>query len=446
MSEFELIRLSNLVAKVKVGFVGSINDYYCDKKVGVPLIRTTDITDQGLDYTKLKFVTQEFHKKNKKSQIKKGDLIIARHGENGKANVFNEDFEAQVLNAVIIETDQNKLESSVLKYFFDSPFIKKQIQGVVKGSVQGVINTAHIADVLLPINKKINYTNHSKVLSDLDAKIELNNKINTELEAMAKLIYDYWFVQFEFPFDFAQGKPSKDGKPYKSSGGKMVWSAELKREIPEGWEVKRLKDIAQTGSGGTPLRSKTEYYLNGNIPWINSGEVNASFIVKAEKFITQEGMNKSSAKLFKKGTILMAMYGATAGQVSLIDIEACTNQAICGINPHNKEMTAYLKFGLEDLYKYLISLSSGSARDNLSQDKIRELHFVIPKLEILSDFDRQADAMLRKILVNMKENQKLAELRDWLLPMLMNGQVRVDKLDAHNEPLKMAEEEQEKFR
>lgn len=264
----------------------------------------------------------------------------------------------------------------------------------------------------LPTQKSI-----AKVLSDLDAKIELNNKINRELEAMAKTLYDYWFVQFDFP--------NEDGKAYKSSGGKMVYNAELKREIPEGWEVKKLSQIAKTGSGGTPLSTKMEYYENGNIPWINSGEVNEPWIVSTSNFITQKGLDNSSAKLFKRGTILMAMYGATAGKVSLIDLEACTNQAICGINPNEEFYKSYIKFGLEDLYKYLINLSSGSARDNLSQDKIKELRFIIPYDSLLMQFDKLVQPIMNKILTNLKQNQHLTALRDWLLPMLMNGQVTV---------------------
>lgn len=271
-------------------------------------------------------------------------------------------------------------------------------------------------EIILPENTLIQQK-IAKVLSDLDAKIELNNKINAELEAMAKTLYDYWFVQFDFP--------DANGKPYKSSGGKMVLNEELKRETPEGWEVLKMKKLANTGSGGTPLSTKKEFYENGNIPWINSGEVNEPFIVKANKFITKDGLNNSSAKLFERGTILMAMYGATAGKVSLIDIEASTNQAICGIMPFDEIYKFYIKFGLEDLYKYLISLSTGSARDNLSQDKIKELDFINPNQTILKKFDVIVSPMMNKILMNLKENQELASLRDWLLPMLMNGQVSV---------------------
>ena len=269
----------------------------------------------------------------------------------------------------------------------------------------------------------------AKVLSDLDTKIELNNRINRELEAMAKTLYNYWFVQFDFP--------NEQGKPYKSSGGKMVYNKELKREIPEGWEVKKLSDIATTGSGGTPLSTKKEYYENGNIPWINSGEVNMPFIVSTKNYITQKGLENSSAKMFNRGTILMAMYGATAGKVSFMDIEACTNQAICAINPKEDFHRIYIKLVLEDLYKYLINLSSGSARDNLSQDKIRELKFVIPSKSIIQKFDKIVQSSMNKILINLKQNEKLSELRDWLLPMLMNGQVTVKEAE---ESLSMAAE------
>ncbi|MBN2237450.1 MAG: restriction endonuclease subunit S [Bacteroidales bacterium] len=275
----------------------------------------------------------------------------------------------------------------------------------------------------------------AKVLSDLDSKIELNNRINRELEAMAKTLYDYWFVQFDFPvasstsatenrtLSGVETTVAERSRSYKSSGGKMVFNAELKREIPEGWEVKKLAEIATTGSGGTPLSTKKEYYENGNIPWINSGEVNMPFIVSTKNFITQKGLENSSAKMFKRGIILMAMYGATAGKVSFMDIEACTNQAICAINPKEAFHRIYIKLVLEDLYKYLINLSSGSARDNLSQDKIRELKFVIPSESLIQKFDKMVNSSMKKILINLKQNQQLSELRDWLLPMLMNGQV-----------------------
>jgi type I restriction enzyme S subunit len=279
------------------------------------------------------------------------------------------------------------------------------------------LNHFMFLDMEIPLPEKNIQIQIAKNLDLLDSKIELNNRINAELEAMAKTLYDYWFVQFDFP--------NATGKPYKTSGGKMCWNEELKREIPEGWEIKKVKEFASTGSGSTPLKSKKEYYLDGNVPWINSGEVNNPFIIEAKKYITQLGLNSASTKLFKKGTLLIAMYGATAGKVSILDIEACTNQAICSINVNNNSHRNYLKFVLDDLYEYLINLSTGSARDNLSQDKIKELIVLMPDDLSIQKFDKLIESSYDKILNAYRENQKLTELRDWLLPMLMNGQVKV---------------------
>ncbi len=315
-------------------------------------------------------------------------------------------------------------------YYFQLQGVQDYFYNVATGSTIKNLSLKSIQDFEVPVPQENEWKGIANVLNSIDAKIELNNKINRELEAMAKTLYDYWFVQFDFPVDknFSPlGKMSEGQRGYKSSGGKMVYNKELKREIPEGWEVKKIKDFADTGSGGTPLKSKKEFYSGGNIPWINSGEVNEPFIVSAQKYITDKGLNNSSAKIFKKGTILMAMYGATAGKVSFMDMEACTNQAICAINPKKDFYRTFTKFGLEDLYKYLVNLSSGSARDNLSQDKIRELKFIIPNDDLIAKYDKTISSSMKKILINMKQNQQLAELGDWLLPMLMNGQVTVDE-------------------
>lgn len=256
------------------------------------------------------------------------------------------------------------------------------------------------------------------ILFNIRKKLETNNKINQELEAMAKTLYDYWFVQFDFP--------DQNGKPYKSSGGKMVYHPELKREIPEGWGVAKVEDIAQTGSGGTPKSTNVSYYSNGEIPWINSGELEQTVITSTSNFITEEGLNNSSAKLFPSGTILVAMYGATAGKVSFLTFEASTNQAICAIMLTDIRMRYYLKNVIEDLYQYLVKLSTGSARDNLSQDMIKNIKVVIPSNDILDRFYDFSNNIIKEITKKQQENEQLTQLRDWLLPMLMNGQVKVD--------------------
>ena len=255
-------------------------------------------------------------------------------------------------------------------------------------------------------------------LYKLDQKIAINNQINEELEAMAKTLYDYWFVQFDFP--------DENGKPYKSSGGKMVYNEQLKREIPEGWGVEKVSEIAKTGSGGTPKSTTDEYYSNGTIPWINSGELNKSIIISTTNYITEFGLENSSAKLFPADSILIAMYGATAGKVSFLAFESSTNQAICAVTLDDNRLKYYFKFFIEDLYSHLVTLSSGSARDNLSQDMIKNLLMINPNDRVIETFFVLVDSYFLQITNNLKQNQELTQLRDWLLPMLMNGQVRME--------------------
>lgn len=249
-------------------------------------------------------------------------------------------------------------------------------------------------------------------------KININRQINDNLEAMAKQLYDYWFVQFDFP--------NEEGKPYKSSGGAMVWNEKLKREIPQGWTAAKIKDVAQTYSGGTPTSTNSEYYDGGDIPWINSGELNNPIITSTTNYITEEGLNNSSAKLYPQDTVLVALYGATAGKVSLLSFEACSNQAVCGVIPQNKIMTTYIRYYLSSLYEHFITLSSGSARDNISQDTIKNTIFPIPQGKILKEFSDAVAPIISKIIANQKEMENLTKQRDELLPLLMNGQATVN--------------------
>ncbi len=154
---------------------------------------------------------------------------------------------------------------------------------------------------------------------------------------MAKQLYDYWFVQFDFP--------NEEGKPYKSSGDKMVWNEKLKREIPEGWDISLIEMILLPYIQEVHSRSTNmEYYGNGEIVWINSGELNSPIIAKTTNYITKCGLENSSAKLYPSNSILVAMYGATVGKVSLLTFEACSNQAVCGVIPTIENMLYYVYF------------------------------------------------------------------------------------------------------
>lgn len=415
---------NDLYLKGRIGWKGLSKDEYLPIS-DYRIINGYSLKDGYIDWDIAGFISRERYEESPEIKLKVNDILISKDGTIGKVGIVRKLLSPTTVASgifVLRNIIADKLNTEYLFQYLKSSNFKAFINSVkAEGSTINHLYQRDLIRLELDIPCIHKQSQIAKILFDLDSKIELNNKLNRELEAMAKTLYDYWFVQFNFP--------NEQGKPYKSSGGKMVYNAELKREIPEGWKVKKLSEIATTGSGGTPLSTKKEYYENGDIPWINSGEVNMPFIVSTKNFITQKGLENSSAKIFKRGTILMAMYGATAGKVSSMDIDASTNQAICAINPEDACYRIYLKLVLENLYKHLINLSSGSARDNLSQDKIRELKFIIPSKSLIQKFDNIAYSSTNTILINLKQNHLLSELRDWLLPMLMNGQIIVKEAE-----------------
>ena len=256
-----------------------------------------------------------------------------------------------------------------------------------------------------------------KFIVDIRDKINVLTQINRNLEAMARQLYDYWFVQFDFP--------DENGKPYKSSGGKMAWDEKLKRDIPEDWKSNKISEIAKTYSGGTPTSSNKDYYDSKDVPWINSGELNESFITATDNYISEFGLNNSSAKIYPANSILVALYGATAGKVSFLSFEASSNQAVCGVIPNHANLTEYLYIALSSLCKYYISLSTGSARDNISQATVKDTLLLFPNNKILGEFHILASKIFDKIINCQLEILNLTKQRDELLPLMMSSQVSV---------------------
>ena len=312
-----------------------------------------------------------------------------------------------------IVVDRSMCDVDFLYYYLK--YHIKEIEALGSGTTFKEVSKASLQQFEITIPSLDVQKHIASILADIDQKIALNRAINDNLEAMAKQLYDYWFVQFDFP--------NEEGKPYKSSGGKMIRNEKLKREIPEGWGDAKIKDIANTYSGGTPTSTNQDYYIGGKIPWINSGELNNPVITETSNYITDLGLNNSSAKLYPQNTILVALYGATAGKVSLLSFEACSNQAVCGVMPTDDNMTTYIRYHLASLYEHFIILSSGSARDNISQDTIKNTILPIPRIEILKKYEDIVKPIVDKIIANQKEVKNLTKQRDDLLPLLMNGQV-----------------------
>ena len=263
-----------------------------------------------------------------------------------------------------------------------------------------------------------------RILKSLDAKIELNNKINRELEAMAKTLYDYWFVQFDFP--------DANGKPYKSSGGKMVYNAELKREIPEGWAVKTLLDIATytNGLACQKFRPTNEEFL----PVIKIREMRDGFTEGTEKVkadIPEKLIVNNGDVLFSWSASLEVMIW-TGGKGGL-------NQHIFKVTSRKYPRSFYYFQLIWNLQHFkMIAELRKTTMGHITQDHLKQSRIVVPPIDVVRDLDKQLKNIQEKQILISRQNQHLTALRDWLLPMLMNGQVTVRQ--AHGNAVKEAEE------
>ena len=285
-----------------------------------------------------------------------------------------------------------------------------------KSAVPGV-NRNELHEMAIPaITDRNQQKKIAAVLSALDTKIDCNNRINAELEAMSKMLYDYWFVQFDFP--------DANGKPYKSSGGKMAYNATLKREIPSGWHDSNVLAVADLLGGGTPTKKKPHYW-GGDIPFFTPTDADGSiFKFSTTDYITSEGLKGSSTKLFSKHTVFITARGSV-GRLVLAGVDMAMNQSCYALRAKTGTSHVFLFFLAKELIHHLHVKSSGSVFDSIVSNDIELTKLAIPKGEVIEMFAAVVEPAFEKIANNTKENQQLAQLRDWLLPLLMNGQVTV---------------------
>jgi len=394
------------------------SDYVED---GIPTIMPKNIGENKVNEDDLSRVAPNDVERLRKYKVQTGDIVYSRRGDVTLRALIREQQNGWLCGtgSLMIRLGKGIADPKFVSYYLGTTNAREWIQNHAVGATMPNLNTsimsaAPIAHPPLPEQQKI-----AAVLSALDAKIELNQRINAELESIAKTLYDYWFVQFDFP--------NEKGKPYKSFGGKMVWNDELKREIPLGWEVGRIGEFGEFKNG-----INYDPSIQGDV---DAKIINIRNMSSSKLFVSQHELDTITLEkknvdkyLVTDNDILIARSGIPGA--TRIMFEYAENTIYCGFiirfqvnNVNNKNYLLYFLKGMEKNSK---SSSGGTIMPNINQETLKRMVVLMPNEQIISKFNSFISPIFEQINSKAKETQTLTELRDWLLPILMNGQVKVN--------------------
>ncbi len=374
---------------------------------GVPFITISNVTDNNIDFSNTMFVLQGYYDKlDPKRKAKPGDVLYSVVGSFGVPVFIKEDVPFVFQRHIAILRPNSRIIPRFLYYTMLNKAFYMQADAYAVGAAQRTISLTSLRKMKVELPPMSVQEKIVSVLSTYDKLIENNNKRIKTLEQVAENLYKEWFVRFRFP-------------GYEN--------AEFEDGIPKGWTKDRISAFYETTSGGTPSRSNAEYYENGTIPWLKTGELNDSIIIDTEEYITEEAVKKSSAKKLPANVIAMAMYaGSNVGKLGYLDIEMTCSQACCVFKDKRSFSSRHYLFQyLMSIRDYLQSISFGAAQQNISQDLIKKVRIVMPDDETVKCFEEHIQVLHEQTRLIVNQNKNLTKQRDLLLPRLMSGKLEV---------------------
>lgn len=376
---------------------------------GYKLVTSKNITNDGINTSDAYFISeQDYFEINKRSKVYQWDILFSMIGTVGNLYLEEKSDIDYAIKNIGVFSCRDEFKAKWLFYYLQSPMARNHIKRFLNGAVQKFLSLKQLRDFpILPFEKdKISIV---EILSALDKKIALNKQINARLEEMAKTLYDYWFVQFDFP--------DANGKPYKSSGGDMVFDETLKREIPKGWEVKSLNQVADIVMGQSPDGASYNLEQEGTIFFQGSTDFDWRF-PNVRQYTT------SPTRFAQKGDILLSVR-APVGDLNIAPFECCIGRGLAALR--SKSGNNSFLFYVMKYFKTVFERrnTEGTTFGSITKDDLHSLKLVAPADNVLEKYNEIASKYDEMIFIRSQQNHQLTQLRDFLLPMLMNGQVSV---------------------
>jgi type I restriction enzyme S subunit len=414
----------------KLGEIADFIDYRgktpTKTSFGVPLI-TAKIVKNGTILEPTEYISNDDYPKwMTRGFPKLGDVVLTTEAPLGEVAQIKDASYALAQRIITLRGKEKLIDNGFLKYFLQSNKGQQRLKERETGTTVTGIKSSELKQVLISAPDYKTQTAIAEILSSLDDKIELNNKINQELENLAQTLFKQWFIDFEFPANLADSSLS-EVEGYKSSGGEMV-DSELGM-IPKGWEVKRLKEILTIKRGGSP-RPIHEYISETGLPWMKISDATAvktPFIFSTKQFIKPEGLKKTI--LMKKGSLILSN-SATPGLPKFLEIDACIHDGWLHFQEIKDVSYNFLYLLFISIRENLVGQGNGSIFINLKTDILKEYPISISNKKILNDFEELISPIFDKIKNTVSENNEFEILRDTLLPKLISGELEV--AEAHS--------------
>ena len=400
----------------KLGNIADIYDgpHATPKKIenGKYFLSISSLDNGSLDLSKSAFISdKDFIKWTKRVQPQKGDLLFSYETRLGEAALMPDNLQACLGRRMgLLRPKKDKVIPQYLLFTYLSPEFQKVIRkNTIKGATVDRIALNELGNFPIYIPDLKTQQSIAAVLSALDKKIALNKQINARLEEMAKTLYDYWFVQFDFP--------DANGKPYKSSGGEMVFDETLKRKIPKGWEVKSLNQVADIVMGQSPDGASYNLEQEGTIFFQGSTDFDWRF-PNVRQYTT------SPTRFAQKGDILLSVR-APVGDLNISPFECCIGRGLAALR--SKSGNNSFLFYVMKYFKTVFERrnTEGTTFGSITKDDLHSLKLVAPADNVLEKYNEIASKYDEMIFIRSQQSHQLTQLRDFLLPMLMNGQVSV---------------------
>lgn len=410
------------VADIVTGPFGSMlhKDDYAE--TGTPVIMPQDIGDRTLSLASIAHVGSKDAERLARYATISGDIVYARRGDIEK-HAFITEIEAGALcgtGCLRVRVDRQKADPLYISFALNGPFNRAWIRLHAVGSNMPNINTDILSSLPLELPSLEEQKSVAALLSAIDDKIALNKKMMAELEDTARLIYDYWFTQFDFP--------DENGKPYRSSGGKMVYNETLKREIPEGWEAGLMSDLGSVVSGATPSTGDSSNYADEGIAWITPNDLsdNDSFmhISHGKRDVSGVGLASCSAVMMPAGSTIMSSR-APIGYLAVAETACCTNQGCKSLVADAGYPSYFNFFTVQRLMPLIRSQGAGTTFAEVSKEDFASVRLARPPKGMAERFEKSVLPLCENSKRLQQEAAELSSLRDRLLPMLMNGQVSI---------------------